>query len=155
PSMVALPIGFACAAERYEGLALVESQVRAILGSLPHELGGCLGEMLITQLHGRAGDRVRAAAQLAAVRGHAMFEQIKQPGWLAFLVDGCPRLGDVALAERLYAALLPRAERFFNLAYLGPCCEPPYSRQLGLLAETLGRYEQAAEHLVDAQTRTA
>ncbi|HKP59608.1 MAG TPA: AAA family ATPase [Polyangiales bacterium] len=155
PSMVALPIGFACAAERYEDLSSIESQVRAVLGSLPHELGGCLGEMLIAQLHGRAGDRTRAAAQLASVRAHPVFEQIKEPAWLALLVDACHLLGDKPLAELLYPSLLPRAQRFFNLAYLGPCCEPPYSRQLGLLAETLGNHDRAVEHLLDAQTRTA
>jgi hypothetical protein len=155
PSMAASAIGFACAAERYRDPSAIESEVRATLGALPPELGGCLGEMLIAQLYGRAGDRTRAAAQLAAVRAHPVFGEIKEAAWLALLTDACHLLGDVALAERLYPALLPRAKRFWNLAYLGPCCEPPYARQLGLLAQTLGRYDAAVDHLIDAQTRAA
>ena len=153
-SMAALPVNLCCAMERYEDLAGVESQVRAGFGGMTHELGGCIGEMLIAQAHGRAGDRVRAAAQLATVRAHPVFADIKEAAWLALLADACHLVGDVALAERLYPALLPRAQSFYNLGPLGPCCEPPYSRQLGLLAETLGRFDDAVSHLTDAEART-
>ena len=71
------------------------------------------------------------------------------------LVDACHLLGDVTLAEALYAALLPRASEFYFLGPVGGYVEPPYSRQLGLLAETLGRLDLAVDHLTDAEVRTA
>ena len=41
------------AAERYDDLPGIESRLRAAFGSMQQELGGCIGEMLIAQLHGR------------------------------------------------------------------------------------------------------
>src|SRR5262249_11808475 len=39
----------------------------------------------------------------------------------------------------------------FNLGPMGPCPEPPYARQLGLLAQTLGRPDDAVGHLAEAE----
>ena len=72
-SMAASPLGFCRATERYDDLPGLESRLRASFGSMQHDLGSCIGEMLIAQLHGRAGDRTRAAAQLATVRAHPLF----------------------------------------------------------------------------------
>jgi hypothetical protein len=49
---------------------------------------------------------------------------------------------------------LPRANFFFTLGPLGPVFEPPYSRQLGLLAQILGKLDDAVRHLADAEART-
>jgi hypothetical protein len=109
--------------------------------------------MLIAQIYGRAGDRQRATGQLEAVRAHPLFPEIKEAAWLALLTDACHLVRDEPLAERLYAALLPRAAQFFNLGHLGPSWEPPYARQLGLLAQTVGRLDDAVMHLEEAERR--
>ncbi len=150
-AMAAVPVGFGRAAERYDDLPGLESRLRATFGAMPDSLGSCMGEMFIAQLHGRTGDRERAAAQLATVRAHPLFDRIREAAWLALLVEPCHLVGEKELAAQLYAALLPRARRFFNLGPLGPCCEPPYGRQLGLLAQTLGRLDDAASHLAEAE----
>lgn len=153
-SMAALPVGLASAEEKYEDVAEVELRTREAFGSASHDLAGCIAELLIARLHGRSRAREEASRQLAAVRAHAVFAQIREPAWLALLVDACHLLGDVALAAELYPLLEPRAQRFFNLGHLGPWSEPPYSRQLGLLAQTLGRFDDAVRHLTDAESRT-
>jgi tetratricopeptide (TPR) repeat protein len=154
-SMAALPAGFACAEERYEGLAEVEFRTREAFGSVTHDLGSCIAELLIARVHARARDRAVAAQRLAAVRAHPVFSQIREPAWLALLVEACHLLGEKELASSLYDALEPRAERFYHLGHLGPWCEPPYSRQLGLLAQTMGRHDDAVRHLTHAEGKTA
>jgi predicted ATPase len=165
-SMAALPVGLACARERYEDAPEIEARVRAAFGALAGTpepatepasagVGSCLGEMLIAQLHARAGDRQRTAAQLELVRAHPLFSRMAEPVWLALLSDAAYLLGEAELARRIYDALRPHAHRFSNLGPLGPFYEPPYSRQLGLLAQTLGQVDQAIAHLSDAEARTA
>jgi hypothetical protein len=151
--MIAFPIGFCRAAERYDDLPGIEARVRSRLGAIGYDLWSCIAEMLICHLHARVGDRSRAELQLASARAHPIFAAIEEPSWLALLVDAAHLLGDVALAERLYDALLPRAHRFYTLGPIGSYIEPPYARQLGLLAETMGRFDSAVDHLVHAETR--
>jgi len=154
-SMAMLPVALCRATERYDDLPGIEATIRARFGAMRHAVGSCLGEMVIAQLHGRAGDTTRAASQLAAVRAHPVFEAMTEPAWLALLVEPIDLLGDTALAARLYPLLLPRADRFFNLGPLGPSWEPPYARSLGLLAHVLGRFDDAVTHLARAEERTA
>jgi AAA ATPase domain len=151
-ALAAAPVGLAGAAERYDDLGVIEARVRAGFGAA-YDLNGCIGEMVLAQLYGRAGDRARAATQLAAVREHPVFSRIREASWLALLVDACHLVDDRALAERLYPMLSPRARRIRNLGALGPCFEAPYSRSLGLLAETLGRHDEALAHLVAAEAQ--
>jgi tetratricopeptide (TPR) repeat protein len=154
-SMAAVPTGLACAEERYDKLAEVEFRTREAFGSVTHDLGGCIAELLIARLHARARARDEAAKRLDAVRAHPVFPQIREPAWLTLLAEVCHLVGDAALATSLYAALEPCAERLYNLGHLGPCCEPPYSRQLGLLAQTMGRHDAAIRHLMHAEAKTA
>lgn len=152
--LAAAPLMMACVMERYTDRAQLEARTRAAYCVLPYDLAGCIAEMLIAKLHGRAGDRDRAAAQLATLRALPIFASVEEPAWLAQLVEACHLVGDRELAARLYAKLLPCAARF---AFLGPstgCAEPPYGRQLGLLAQTLGRHDDAVAHLEDAELRT-
>lgn len=153
-SMAMTPVGVACARERYDDVAGIEARVRHAFGATGYELNHLLGEMVITELHGRAGDRVRAAAQLAVVRAHPLFSQVEEATFLALLADACHLVADVDLAQRIYTTLLPRADRFLTLSYLGPCAEPPCTRQLGLLAQTLGRLDEAIRHFENALERT-
>jgi tetratricopeptide (TPR) repeat protein len=148
--MAAFPLGLCRAAERYDDLPRIEARLRAAF-AMQQDLGSCVGEMLIAQLYARVRDRPRVLAQMAVVRSHASFTEITEASWLALLAEPCCLLGDIALAERLYRALLPHARRFFWLGPLGAYYEPPYGRQLGLLAETLGRLDQAIAHFSTAE----
>jgi hypothetical protein len=144
----------ACVTERYDDAAGLEADLRSAFGSLPHELGGLLGEMLIAKLRARAGDRTGARAQLETVAAHPLFDAIREPTWLVLLADACHVTGDAKLAARVYAALLPCAARFVWLGPLNACIEPPFARALGVLAETLARPDDAVGHLEDAEART-
>jgi hypothetical protein len=150
----AAPLTLACVTEHYEDRAQVEARTRARFGALPYPLASCIGEMLIAKLHGRAGDRERAEAQLAIVKAHPLFSAIEEPGWLAFLVDATCLVGDRALAERLYATLSPCPDQFGFLGPLTLCPEPPHARHLGLLARALDRIDDAIAHLEHAEART-
>jgi hypothetical protein len=153
--LIAAPVCIACVTERYDDVAVLEAQTRSAFARLRDPLAGCFVEMLLAQLHGRAGDRRRAEAQLAIVAAHPLFAAIEQPSWLSMLADACHLVGDRALADRIYRALLPRAPW---LPWFGPvnaCIDLPYARHLGLLAETLGRRDDAVAHLEDACARTA
>jgi len=151
-STVALPIAVARAVDRGDAdVTAIEASVRARLGP-PASLVGCFAELLIAHLHGR--DRIRATAQLATVRAHPRFATLADPTWLVFAAEACHQAGDVALAARIYDGLAPRAAWFCTLGPLGPFLEPPYARQLGLLALTLGRVDAAVAHLDDALVRT-
>jgi hypothetical protein len=152
-SMVATPLFLACTRERYVELAAIEARVRDVFGAMREDLGGCIGEMLIAYLYGRAGERRRAETQLASLRAHPLFDRIREPSWLALLADPCALAGDAALAQRLYDAILPRAHRFFHLGPLCTSWEPPYARQLGVLAMTLGRVDDAVAHFTEVEAR--
>ena len=146
----ATPVLLACAAERYDDVASIERTVRSTFAPLTHELGGCIAEMLLAKLYARAGDRARTEAQLAAVREHPCFAPMREPMFLVLLVDAVCLLGDAALAERLYPLILPHAERFFGMGHLGTAWSTQYHRDLGLLAQTLGRKDDAIAHLEKA-----
>lgn len=152
---IALGVGLSRATERTGDRLAVEADLRAKFGAVHGELGACLGELLVCQLHASAGDRERAAAALARARALPVFARIREPAWLALLVEAVQLLGDTALAEALYPVLLPRADRFFTLGPMGSYVEPPYHRQLGQLARTLGRLDDAIAHLAEAEARTA
>src|SRR5688572_32145641 len=54
--------------------------------------------------------------------------------------EPCHLVSDAQLAEQLYPALLPRAERFFNLGPLGFGCEPPRSEERRVGKECRARW---------------
>lgn len=149
------PTLVACITERYGDAARLEAQARAALGAAGHVLGGLIGEMLVAMLHGRAGDERRACAQLAACAAHPLFEDVAEPSWLAMLTDACCLVADRKLGDRLYRALSSRAERFVFLGPLVAGVDLPYARHLGVLAELLGRADDAVAHLEDAEARVS
>jgi AAA ATPase domain len=65
-------------------------------------------------------------------------------GSLSLIAEACHDLGERRHAERLYDLLLPYAGHVANLASV--VNRGAVSRYLGLLATTLGRWEQAAAH---------
>jgi tetratricopeptide (TPR) repeat protein len=70
------------------------------------------------------------------------------------LAQVCAFLSDTERARRLYELLLPVADR---CAFVGwaALCAGAVSRYLGLLATTLGRWEEAQAHFEDALVRNA
>jgi hypothetical protein len=151
----AFPAGLCRAKERYEELPKLEAELRASFGSLKRELPAFVAELLIVQLYARAGDREKTQTLLGALRASPLFSELKAPAWLALLVEPCHLLGDRALAPRLHDALLPVADQAAFLGAMGAQFEPPYHRDLGLLCLTLGRIDEAIEHLEKAEVRTA
>jgi hypothetical protein len=126
--------------------------VRASFEKTLQGFGNCIAELLIAGVYGRAGDRARTAAQLGVVRAHPIYPQIKEAALLAPLADASHVLGDSALARELYPVLLPHRHRLYHLGPLGHFIEPPYSRQLGLLAEVLGELDDAVRDLDEAES---
>jgi hypothetical protein len=151
---VAFPLGLHLARERYCDRDALEAPLRAGCSAMSPELGACVGEIAVTQLHARAGDVARTTAQLALVKAQPVFARIREASWLAMLAEAAHLLADVPLADRLYAALQPRRGRLFWLGPMGVYYEPPYDRHLGLLAEVLGRLDDAVAHLREAEART-
>jgi tetratricopeptide (TPR) repeat protein len=149
--MIAFPVGFCRAAERYDNLPELEARLRDAFGSPYDDLGSSVCEMLIAQLYARIGDVGRTAAQLRALEAQPVFSRIQEASWLALLAEPAHLLGDAGLAERIRHVLLPRARYFFWLGPLGNYCEPPYSRQLGLVLQTLGRLDEAVGWLTHAE----
>jgi tetratricopeptide (TPR) repeat protein len=152
-TMLAFPVGLHRAAEWYEDLPVIESELRAGFAQTRDPLLSCIGEMLIAQLYSRAGNRQRAAAVLESVRAHPAFNEITEPSWLVLLAEPCHLLDDIDLARRLYPVLLPRAHQFVFLGPMTAYCDPPYGRELGLLSATLGELDESVEHLTSALAR--
>jgi predicted ATPase/class 3 adenylate cyclase len=72
--------------------------------------------------------------------------------WMASvtnLAETCAYLHDAQRAAALYELLLPYAERTVVALYAHTCCGSA-SRHLGLLAATMSRWEEAAQHFEEA-----
>jgi class 3 adenylate cyclase len=67
---------------------------------------------------------------------------------IGYLAEVAAVLGDRRRGERLYELLLPSADR--NVVVLNSACNGSVSRQLGLLANALGRPADADRHFADA-----
>jgi DNA-binding CsgD family transcriptional regulator len=91
-----------------------------------------------------------AAGDLAAVP--------RDLGWsfsLAMLALACYRLGDTELAAGLHGLLEPYADRNISSGRFGAIYLGPAAYFLGLLAETLGRHEEAVDHFAHAAALAA
>ena len=78
------------------------------------------------------------------------------PDWvwltaIALLSEVCASLGDISRAHKLYELLLPYADRWVVVG-MGAACFGAVSRYLGLLAATMGQWENAELHFEDALT---
>lgn len=82
--------------------------------------------------------------RFAAVRAHRDW-----PFALALLSQACSLVGDAGHAEVLYSLLLSRA-RYVASTYGANACLGSTSRYLGLLATTLGRFDDAERHFDDS-----
>jgi DNA-binding CsgD family transcriptional regulator len=93
------------------------------------------------------GMEQEARRELARVRQRD-FDEFRSTLWLAsltYLTDACALVGDDALAGLLYPELAPLAGGNVVVGH-GVACYGAVDRYLGLLAFTLGEYDQAVEH---------
>lgn len=107
---------------------------------------------VLAVLYARAGRTDEVRAHLAQI---TRWDRARTDANLAaLLAEACAAAGDVERAAGLEEVLRAHAGRFFSWGQWGMICEPPLTRQLGLLAGLLGRHEQAVVHLEDALART-
>jgi tetratricopeptide (TPR) repeat protein len=66
---------------------------------------------------------------------------------LACLAAACCEVGDRERAAQLYELLLPSASHVIRMARVGAGCLGAVAHQLGMLAATMGRWEDAVAHL--------
>lgn len=101
----------------------------------------------------RAGQLEPVRELLGGLRGSSDFLRIR--AFPAFVAEACLCTGDVGFAKALYEQLLPLAASFWPiLVPVSLAFFPPHTQALGLLAMTLGRWDQAVEHLHDALARS-
>lgn len=104
-----------------------------------------LGPFMLT-LAGTAPDDARARLSKLAEEGFPIVADWQWPYCMAFLALTCSELRDATIAPMLYDKLTPYAERHAPVGaaafYYGSM-----HRCLGLLADTMGRFDLADEHL--------
>jgi len=109
-------------------------------------------------LHGELGrlDETRAAfEQLAA---HDFSDLPRDAFWLialTLLAEVCTVLADAPRAATLYELLLPYAERHVVVGRAAAAYYGSVLRPLGLLATTMGRWDEAEQHFQGALTKHA
>lgn len=100
----------------------------------------------------RAGQLDEAQASLARVRGSR--ELLNNRIFVPYAAEPCLAVRDVEFAARLHARLEQLLGSFWQFGLASMAIYPPYSQQLGLTALTLGRTDEAVQHLGDALART-
>ena len=104
---------------------------------------------VVAALAAESGDVDRAQRALAAVGRGRLAAIPPDSTWMSTMfavVEAAVSLGDVVLAEEVYALLLP----FRDLPMMGSlsvCCLGPTERALGLAARVAGRADDAVAHL--------
>jgi hypothetical protein len=103
---------------------------------------------VLANLHARLGRPAAAQQELERVAADDFRGLSEDLTWLFVVVllsETCVVLGDAARAARLYELLLPYARRYVVLS--AAVCLGSASRYLGLLAGTMGRWDDAVRHL--------
>jgi DNA-binding winged helix-turn-helix (wHTH) protein/tetratricopeptide (TPR) repeat protein len=93
----------------------------------------------------RADEALRALSELARDGFFAVPFDINWLTAMTFIAEGCYALGSSQHAAQLYDLLEPYARRCV-VTFAGMACFGSVSRPLGLLAVTLGRWNEAIEH---------
>jgi DNA-binding CsgD family transcriptional regulator len=96
--------------------------------------------------------REEARAEFEHLARHDFADLPRDSLWMAcmaYLTDVCAFLGDAARAATLYQLLLPYAGRTVVIGN-ATACYGAVSRYLGMLAATMERWEEAAQHFEDA-----
>jgi tetratricopeptide (TPR) repeat protein len=108
----------------------------------------------VTAFHCEMGNHEAARREFDALAEHdfaALPHDANRPSSLALLSEACNMLGDAQRAEQLYQFMFPYAERNIVVA-TSALAYGPAARYLGLLATTMGRWEDARRHFADALT---
>jgi class 3 adenylate cyclase/DNA-binding CsgD family transcriptional regulator len=103
-------------------------------------------------LYSELGRRREAQAEFEHLARHDFADLPRDSLWMAcmtYLTDVCAFLGDAARAATLYQLLLPYAGRTVVIGN-ATACYGAVSRYLGMLATTMERWEEAAQHFDDA-----
>jgi tetratricopeptide (TPR) repeat protein len=97
---------------------------------------------------GRAGQLSACAAEYQSLseRGFALPDDLNWMVSMAWLVETCHALRDVAGASLLYERFSPFADRLVVIGYAGIACLGSVQRYLGLLSATQGSWEVAIAH---------
>jgi len=126
----------------------VEPVVAASVEHYPHLPGYRCSLAFVYSETGREAEARREFERLAA----ADFADIPlDNGWqisMYLLTEVCWFLGDARRAVRLYELLLPYAG--LNMTFTWNLCTGSASRQLGLMATVLSRWDDAERHFTDA-----
>ena len=110
------------------------------------EVSGPLLSALLAAVHAELGNRAEAAAELERIMAADVPRDVSWLSAMVLTARACAALGDPAHAATLYRLLEPYAGRFVMLAsVVAPLS--PVARELGLLAEVLGRIPTAVAHL--------
>lgn len=110
------------------------------------------GQVVVALCHAELGQDAEArriVERLAASQFTGIPRDVTWLVLMCMLGEVCSMLGEVSIANRLYAMLSPFAGRF---SFFGPSTAGmgAVSVQLGLLAATLGRWQEAEDHLTAA-----
>jgi class 3 adenylate cyclase/tetratricopeptide (TPR) repeat protein len=102
--------------------------------------------LALAQVHGGALSEARAEFERAAASGfrHIPFDNL----WgttIPMAAEICAALGDAERAAELYELLLPHKDRYLVVTTT-IACNGSVARYLGLLAATMGRFEDAGRH---------
>ncbi len=130
-------------------LAEVEPLIRTQIEQYPHIIAY---RCALGWIHGETGRTEEARNEFDELATHS-FADLPQDGiWLIsiyLLTELCGHLGDAERAKLLYDILLPYAGR--NILTGNPAlCTGSASRQLGMMAAVMGRYDDAERHFDDA-----
>jgi DNA-binding SARP family transcriptional activator len=136
-------------------------EAAALIGVVIERLPGVLAyQAILAWAHAEAGREEEARTILAHIGAEGFTKArdylTRDYLWLvgsASLARACARLGDVEAAEELHSLLLPHRDQMViaQTVWLGPV-----AHDLGLLASTLERYDEADSHFAhaaDAQER--
>jgi tetratricopeptide (TPR) repeat protein len=121
---------------------------RTLRRNTPHRSVGAARSRAPTR--GSAAQRMLATSSRRSRVATSMPYRATASGWrgMATLAEAVAALGDTVRARVLHELLIPYADRcVITFALL---CQGSASRSLGLLATTLSRFEQAAQHFEQA-----
>jgi len=103
-------------------------------------------------IYKQLGREAEARAEFERLAANDFVDLPRDSLWMACvtnLAETCAFLHDAQRAAMLYELLLPYAERTVVVAYAHTCFGSA-SRHLGLLAATMSRWKEAAQHFEDA-----
>jgi tetratricopeptide (TPR) repeat protein len=144
----------AWALRREQGrLAEAEASLEEFVESYPNfvHYPNLIVASIMTNLHSELGRREQARAELGRILGRALPELELGTEWffgVALLAETCWTVGATEHSADVYEALLPYADH--NVFAHPEIARGSASRQLGLLAATMSRWNEAWRHFDDA-----